>query len=68
MIIERGQHLGPDVDDPLWETKDIIELMTRVGIRPKFREAIGGDRVHGPLLEKMATVFFKFTYPTPPMD
>lgn len=67
LIIERGLHLETGFDNPFYDEEDTIEVLTRVRARPKFREAIGAGKVDGPLLKKMATAFFDFTYPTPPV-
>lgn len=43
-----------------------IELATRVLVKPKFREALAG-KVGAGLLQKLEDVFFKTSYPTPPV-
>ncbi|KAI0107161.1 hypothetical protein GGR51DRAFT_516486 [Nemania sp. FL0031] len=43
-----------------------MELLTRIMVKPKFREALAGSISAG-LLRKLEDAFFKTSYPTPPM-
>ncbi|GAP84655.1 hypothetical protein SAMD00023353_1101920 [Rosellinia necatrix] len=42
------------------------ELLTRVMVKPMFREALG-DGIGAVLLQKLEDVMFKISYPTPPI-
>ncbi|KAK0714725.1 hypothetical protein B0H67DRAFT_489717 [Lasiosphaeris hirsuta] len=50
----------------LFEEGQIIELMTRVLVRPKFMAALEG-KLEKPLLKDFKKVFFELAYPTPPV-
>lgn len=66
LIVERQFHRADAFDSPFYDDEDKIELLTRIKVRPKFKQAIG-SKLETRLLKKMEAVFFDFTYPTPPV-
>ncbi|KAJ8127860.1 hypothetical protein O1611_g5776 [Lasiodiplodia mahajangana] len=51
---------------PFMSDEQKMELLTRVMVKPKFREVLAGS-VRAGLLRKLEDVIFKTSYPTPPM-
>ncbi|KAL6815959.1 hypothetical protein GGI42DRAFT_312696 [Trichoderma sp. SZMC 28013] len=52
---------------PFASEEEYLELMVRVHVRSKFRVAMGG-KVEDSLLLELEDVFFRLTFPTPPLD
>ncbi|KKP07751.1 hypothetical protein THAR02_00139 [Trichoderma harzianum] len=52
---------------PFASEEEHLELMVRVHVRSKFQVAMGGKAEDG-LLRELEDVFFRLTFPTPPLD
>ncbi|PTB55470.1 hypothetical protein M431DRAFT_140691 [Trichoderma harzianum CBS 226.95] len=52
---------------PFASEEEHLELMVRVHVRSNFKVAMGGKAEDG-LLRELEDIFFRLTFPTPPLD
>jgi len=63
-VLRRGQQGREAFGSPVLEDGEKIELLTRIGVRARFVDALRG-KLEPSLLEALKDVFFTHVFPTP---
>ncbi|KAI1176613.1 hypothetical protein F4777DRAFT_265816 [Nemania sp. FL0916] len=66
MILNQGINRVRGLPHSFLDDEEKIELLTRIRVKPMFRDALA-DSVEASLLQELEDVMFETTYPTPPM-
>ncbi len=65
--ILRSRQYNREFSNFMIDNDEKLELMTRIFVRSRFMDVLGG-KLERDLLEGLKTVFFDIVYPTPPEE